>query len=122
MQFENNCLREDKIEIFFEERQKTNDLEDQLISRGLLSSAQKVIQRLISKSAVSEAIVAVDFALIRGMELDLVSYGCFIGKLVTSGEAQMAEALYIDCIVRKGVKPDRALLNSMLFVIVSWGE
>ncbi|KAL2550179.1 Pentatricopeptide repeat-containing protein [Forsythia ovata] len=97
-------------------------LADQLINRGLLSSAQKVMQRLISKSSVSEAIMAVDFALIRGMELDLVSYGCFIRKLVTSGEAQMAEALYIDCIVGKGVKPDRALLNSMVICYCKLGR
>ncbi|CAI9762357.1 unnamed protein product [Fraxinus pennsylvanica] len=97
-------------------------LADQLINRGLLSSAQKVIQRLILKSSVSEAFVAADFALIRGMQIDLVTYGCLIRKLVTSGESQIAEAFYVDCIVGKGIEPDRALLNTMVICYCKLGR
>ncbi|PIN13570.1 hypothetical protein CDL12_13805 [Handroanthus impetiginosus] len=98
-------------------------LADQLVSRGLLPSAQKVIQRLISQcSTIPEAISAADFAFSRGMELDVVSYGCLIRKLVISGETLMAEALYMDCIVGKGLEPDCNLLNSMIICYCKLGK
>ncbi|KAK6155851.1 hypothetical protein DH2020_010099 [Rehmannia glutinosa] len=96
---------------------------DQLIGRGLVSSAQKVIQRLISQSySIPEAISAADFAFSRGMELDLVSYGFLIRRFVISGEASMAEALYMDCIVGKGLKPNRKLLNYMIICYCKLGK
>lgn len=91
--------------------------------RDLFSLAQKVIQRLICQcSSVPEAIAAADFALARGMDLDLVSYGCLIRKLVISGEALMAESLYMDCIVGRGLEPDRNLLNSMIICYCELGK
>ncbi|KAL0307722.1 UNVERIFIED_CONTAM: hypothetical protein Scaly_2973600 [Sesamum calycinum] len=98
-------------------------LVEQLISRGLFSSAQKVIQRLISQcSSVSEVTSAADFAVSRGMNLDLISYGCLIQKLVIYGEVLMAEALYMHCIVGKGLEPDRNLLNSMIICYCKLGK
>ncbi|KAK4385107.1 hypothetical protein Sango_2634700 [Sesamum angolense] len=98
-------------------------LADQLISRRLFSSAQKVIQRLISQcSSVSEATSAADFAFSRGMGLDLISYGCLIRKLVIFGEVRMAEALYMHCMVGKGLGPDRNLLNSMIICYCKLGK
>ncbi|KAL3837897.1 hypothetical protein ACJIZ3_022488 [Penstemon smallii] len=98
-------------------------LAEQLINRGSLSSAQKVIQRLISQcSSIPEAISAVDFAFAKGMDLDLVSYGCLIRKLVISGEAPMAKAVYLDCVVGKGLEPDQKLLNSMIICYCKIGE
>ncbi|GER35053.1 pentatricopeptide repeat-containing protein [Striga asiatica] len=90
-------------------------LADNLWRRGLFSSAQKVIQRLILQSStIPEAISAADFAFMRGMDLDLDSYGSLIRTLVISGEALLAEALYMDSVVGKGLEPDRQLLNSMI--------
>ncbi|KAL0400892.1 UNVERIFIED_CONTAM: hypothetical protein Slati_4119100 [Sesamum latifolium] len=98
-------------------------LADQLISRGLFSSAQKVIQRIISQcSSVSEATSAADFACSRGMGLDLISYGCLIRKLVIFGEVRMAEALYMHCMVGEGLKPDCNLLNSMIICYCKLGK
>ncbi|KAK4398282.1 Pentatricopeptide repeat-containing protein [Sesamum angolense] len=98
-------------------------LVEQLISRGLFSSAQKVIQRLISQcSSVSEVTSAADFAVSRGMNLDLISYGCLIRKFVIYGEVLMAEALYMHCIVGKGLEPDRNLLNSMIICYCKLGK
>ncbi|KAL3647458.1 hypothetical protein CASFOL_008426 [Castilleja foliolosa] len=98
-------------------------LADHLLSRGLFSAAQKVIQRLISQSSsISEATSAADIVLSRGMDLDLVSYASLIRKLVISGKFLMAEALYIDRIVGKGLKPDRNLLNSMIICFCNLGK
>ncbi|CAA2967641.1 Hypothetical predicted protein [Olea europaea subsp. europaea] len=105
-----------------ESRMISSTSRDQLIGRGLLSSAQKVIQRLISKSSASEAFLAADFALVRGMQIDLVTYGCLIRKLVTSGESPIVEAFYVDCIVGKGIEPDCALLNSMVICYCKLGR
>ncbi|KZV29405.1 pentatricopeptide repeat-containing protein-like [Dorcoceras hygrometricum] len=98
-------------------------LVEQLIRRGLSSSAQKVIRRLISQcSYATEAISVVDFAVGRGLDLDLVSYGCLVRKLVVFGEALMAEALYRDFVVGKGLEPDRELLNSMVICFCKLGK
>ncbi|GFP88266.1 pentatricopeptide repeat-containing protein at5g62370 [Phtheirospermum japonicum] len=98
-------------------------LADHLLSRGLFSAAQKVIQRLISQSSsTTEAISAADLVFSRGMDLDLVSYASLIRKLVISGEALMAETLYIDRIVGKGLKPDCNLLNSMIICFCKLGK
>ncbi|EYU24969.1 hypothetical protein MIMGU_mgv1a022106mg, partial [Erythranthe guttata] len=85
------------------------------MSRGLVSSAQKVIQRLISQcSSAPEATSAAEFAIARGMDLGFGGYVCLIRKLVISGDALTAESLYMDCIVGQGLEPDRNLLNSMI--------
>ncbi|KAL6541745.1 hypothetical protein OROGR_011231 [Orobanche gracilis] len=98
-------------------------LADQLLSRGLFSSASKVIERLISQSSsIPEAISAAYFAFSRGMDLDLCSYGTLIRKLVISGESLTAEALYLDCIEGKGLKSDRNLLNSMIICYCKLGK
>ncbi|XP_073293256.1 pentatricopeptide repeat-containing protein At5g62370 [Primulina huaijiensis] len=96
---------------------------EQLIRRGLFSSAQKVVRRLISQcSHATEAISVVDFAVGRGLDLDLVSYDCLVRKLVVFGEALMAEALYRDFVVCKGFEPGRELLNSMIICFCKLGK
>ncbi|GFY81975.1 hypothetical protein Acr_02g0002150 [Actinidia rufa] len=94
-----------------------------LILRGLLSSAQQVIQRIILQcSSVSDAISAVDFVMVRGMELDSCSYGVLMHKLVNSGEFQLAKVLYNDGIVSRGIDPDTSILNSMVGCYCKLGE
>ncbi|KAK9292817.1 hypothetical protein L1049_020797 [Liquidambar formosana] len=98
-------------------------LVDDLIRRGRLPSAQKVIQRIISSSpSVASAISAVDFATMRGMDLDSRSYGVLIGKLVSFGEHGLAEVLYSDNIVCRGIDPASELLNSMVICYCTLGK
>ncbi|KAK3010763.1 hypothetical protein RJ639_012877 [Escallonia herrerae] len=90
-------------------------LADKLVGRGLLSSAQGVIQRVIAQClSVNDALWAIDFAVNRGIEPNLRIYGALIRKLAFWGETRMAEALYVGNIVNKGIDPDPHLLNSMI--------
>ncbi|XP_062153715.1 pentatricopeptide repeat-containing protein At5g62370-like [Alnus glutinosa] len=78
-------------------------LAEQLIQRGLLSSAQQVVQRIIShSSSASDAISIVHFAEVRGLDIDLGSYGAVIRKLMSLGQLQLAEVLFLDRIVGRG--------------------
>ncbi|KAJ4829024.1 hypothetical protein Tsubulata_012916, partial [Turnera subulata] len=98
-------------------------LADQLISRGLFPSARQVIQRIIAGSpTVPDAISAVDFATLRGMELDLGIYGQLIRKFVDSGEFSLAHSVYCDHVVGKGIEPDAFLVNSMVVCLVGLGN
>ncbi|KAF3454277.1 hypothetical protein FNV43_RR04724 [Rhamnella rubrinervis] len=74
---------------------------DQLIRRGLLSTAQQLIKRIIANSSsLSDAVSVFEFADVRGVELDLGSYGVLIRKLVLEAELLFMEmeskGLYID--------------------------
>nr|GMD94168.1 pentatricopeptide repeat-containing protein At5g62370 [Ipomoea batatas] len=96
---------------------------EQLIRRGLVNSAQKLVQRIIKhSSSVHEAVSAVDFAVSRGVELDIKSYDFLIRKLATCGKARMAEAVYVDFILSRGVEPDHYLLNSMVLCYSKLGK
>nr|XP_016496826.1 PREDICTED: pentatricopeptide repeat-containing protein At5g62370-like [Nicotiana tabacum] len=97
---------------------------EQLILRGLFGSAQKVIQRIIKQSSsVSEAISAVEFSISRGIEPDATSYSFLIRQLVASGETQMAEDIYVYCILKRGIEPkDQSLLNSMAICYCNLGK
>ncbi|XP_070025813.1 pentatricopeptide repeat-containing protein At5g62370-like [Nicotiana sylvestris] len=99
-------------------------LAKQLILRGLFVSAQKVIQRIIKQSSsVSEAISAVEFSISRGIEPDATSYSFLIRQLVASGETQMAEDIYVYCILKRGIEPkDQSLLNSMAICYCHLGK
>ena len=93
-------------------------LAEKLIQRGLLSSAQQVVRRIIThSSSVSDAFSVVDFAALHGLDLDLGSYGELIRKLVFSGQPQLAEALFRDNIVGRGIDPDLSILNSMVICL-----
>ncbi|CAH9116680.1 unnamed protein product [Cuscuta europaea] len=96
---------------------------EQLIRHGLISLAEKLVQNIVRhSSSVHEAVSAVDFALSRGVELDRKSYGFLIRKLLTCGEAKMAEAVYVDFILNRGIEPDHFLLNSMVVCYSKLGK
>ena len=93
-------------------------LAEQLIQRGFLSSAQQVVRRIIAhSSSVSDAFLVVDFASLHGLDLDLGSYGDLVRKLVYSGLPQLAEALFRDNIVGRGIDPDLSILNSVVICL-----
>lgn len=90
-------------------------LADQLINRGLIASAQQVIQRLIANSAsLSDALSAADFAAVRGMRFDSGSYSALMKKLIKFGQSQSALLLYQNDFVALGIDPDPAILNSVI--------
>ncbi|KAF3454003.1 hypothetical protein FNV43_RR04446 [Rhamnella rubrinervis] len=96
---------------------------DQLIRRGLLSTAQQLIKRIIANSSsLSDAVSVFEFADVRGVELDLGSYGVLIRKLVSSGQHQLAEHIYRECICRREVDPDPSMLNSMVLCFSKLGK
>lgn len=98
-------------------------LAEQLTQRGLYSSAQQVIQRLIRDSvSVSDAISVADSAVSHGLSLDLGSCGALIRKLVTLGELQLAQSLYLIEIVSRGINPDPSILNSMVICSCKLGK
>nr|POE61759.1 pentatricopeptide repeat-containing protein [Quercus suber] len=75
-------------------------------------------RRIIAhSSSVSEAFLVVDFAALHGLDLDLGSYGDLVRKLVYSGLPQLAEALFRDSIVGRGIDPDLSILNSMVICL-----
>lgn len=98
-------------------------LAEQLIRRGLLSSAQQVIKRLISSSSsVSDAISVVNFGVERGLDVDLGTYGELIKKLVELGQHQMAEVLYRDNVCIRGIDPDPLILTHMVICFCKLGK
>ncbi|XVF49346.1 hypothetical protein PTKIN_Ptkin04bG0004300 [Pterospermum kingtungense] len=98
-------------------------LTEQLINRGLLSSAQKLIQRIISQSSsVSDAISAVNFVTSRGLDLDLSSYAALFKKLVQSGHPKLAYSLYSDNIIGRGIDPDPSIVNSLVVCLCKLGK
>ncbi|GLT84024.1 hypothetical protein SLE2022_022800 [Rubroshorea leprosula] len=75
-------------------------LTEQLIQRGLVSSAHQVIQRLIANSSsLSEAISAAEFADVRGLGLNVGCYAALIQKLMQSGQTQLAHLLYYNSVI-----------------------
>lgn len=100
-----------------------HSLADQLIQRGLLSSAQLVVQRMISYSmSVTDAISVANYVVGRGLDLDLGSYAVLIRKLVTLGEPQLAESLYLIEIASRGYNPYPSILNSMVICSCELGK
>ncbi|KAF4368368.1 hypothetical protein F8388_019085 [Cannabis sativa] len=98
-------------------------LAEQLIRRGLLCSAQQVMQRLVNhSSSVSDAISVVNFGIERGLDLDLGTYGALIKKLVDSGQHQLAEALYRDNVCVRGIDPDSLILTHMIICFCKLGK
>ncbi|CAL1405201.1 unnamed protein product [Linum trigynum] len=99
------------------------ELADNLLSRGLYSSAQQVIQRIISSSTtLPEAISAADFAAGRGVELSLQSYYVLIRRVMGFGEFQFARAIYFDGIIGRGLEPDSNIVNSMIICMAKLGD
>ncbi|KAF4353474.1 hypothetical protein G4B88_016458 [Cannabis sativa] len=98
-------------------------LAEQLIRRGLLCSAQQVMQRLVNhSSSVSDAISVVNFGIERGLDIDLGTYGALIKKLVDSGQHQLAEALYRDNVCVRGIDPDSLILTHMIICFCKLGK
>ncbi|PON52280.1 Tetratricopeptide-like helical domain containing protein [Trema orientale] len=98
-------------------------LAEQLIRRGLLSSAQQVIQRLVShSSSVSDAIWVANFGIERGLDLGLGTYGALIKKLVGSGQHQLAEVLYHENVRSRGIDPDPLILTHMVICFCTLGK
>lgn len=96
---------------------------DRLIRHNQFSSAQQVLHRMISQcSSVPDAISAVDFATLRGMELDSCNYGAILKKLVDSGETQLAKMVYKDGFITKGNDPEPLVLNYMVVCCCNLGE
>ncbi|KAE8655267.1 NAC domain-containing protein 7-like [Hibiscus syriacus] len=96
---------------------------DQLINRGLLSSAQKLFQRIISQSSsVSDALSALHFVTAQGLDLDLSSFVALIKKLEQSGHHQLAYSLYSDCIIGRGIIPDTSIANSIVICLCKLGK
>ncbi|XP_028799268.1 pentatricopeptide repeat-containing protein At5g62370-like [Neltuma alba] len=100
-----------------------HSLADQLIQRGLFSSAQLVIQRMISHSmSVADAVSVANSAVGRGLDLDLNTYAVLIKKLVSLGEPQLAESLYLIEIESRGNNADPSILNSMVVCSCELGK
>ncbi|KAG9156102.1 hypothetical protein Leryth_023839 [Lithospermum erythrorhizon] len=98
---------------------------DHLISRGLLYLAQKVIQKIIyQSSSISEALYAVEFGFSRGLELDSCCLSFLIQKIVSFGDAQVAETLFKDCILSRGIEfeVDFDLLDSLVLCYCKLGK
>ncbi|XP_034892951.1 pentatricopeptide repeat-containing protein At5g62370-like isoform X2 [Populus alba] len=74
-----------------------------LLRRGLLSSAQQVIQRFIASSpTVPDALSAIEFASASGVELGLGISCELLRKLVDMGEPLSAHEFYRDHVIAKG--------------------
>ncbi|KAK1575961.1 hypothetical protein Q3G72_009749 [Acer saccharum] len=98
-------------------------LVEQLLDRGLMSSAQKVFQRMIAQSSsVPDAISVADFAIVRGMDLDLGGYGALIAKLIEFDQPQMVLSLYRSNIASTGMDRDPNILNSMIICFCKLGK
>lgn len=82
-----------------------------------------MIRRIIANSAsVSDAVSVVNFAIVRGVDLDIGCYGAIIKKLIESGRYQLALSLYCQNIVAAGIDPDPAVLNYMVICYCEIGE
>ncbi|KAL5746043.1 hypothetical protein ACOSP7_027189 [Xanthoceras sorbifolium] len=78
---------------------------------------------MIAQSAsVSDAISAVDFAIVRGIELDLGGYGTLIAKLMEFDQPRMALLLYRRNIAAIGIDSDPDILNSMAICFCKLGK
>ncbi|MBA0850869.1 hypothetical protein Goshw_008495 [Gossypium schwendimanii] len=96
---------------------------EQLINRGLLSSARKLFQRIVSNSSpVSDALSTVDFVTSRGLDLDLSTYTVLIKKLVQSGHLPLAYSFYSDYIIGRGIIPDSSIANSIVICLCKLGK
>ncbi|CAI0404439.1 unnamed protein product [Linum tenue] len=99
------------------------ELADNLLSRGLYSSAQQVIQRIISSSTtLADAISAADFAAGRGVELSLHCYYVLIRRVMGFGDFQFARAIYFHGIVDRGLEPDSNIVNSVIVCLAKLGD
>ncbi|KAF7836363.1 pentatricopeptide repeat-containing protein [Senna tora] len=98
-------------------------LVEQLIQRGLISSAQQVIQRMIKTStSVSDAISIADSAISHGLSLNLGSYDTLIRKLVALGEPQLAVSIYLIEIKSRDIFPGPSILNYMVVSLCKLGK
>ncbi|KAL9391017.1 hypothetical protein Peur_014937 [Populus x canadensis] len=94
-----------------------------LLRRGLLSSAQQVVQRFIASSpTVHDAISAVEFASASGMDLGPGISGELIRKLVDLGHPLSAHEFYHDLVVARGIEPDSNIVNSLVICLAKLGK
>ncbi|KAJ6739464.1 hypothetical protein OIU74_004272 [Salix koriyanagi] len=94
-----------------------------LLGRGLLSSAQQVVQRLIASSpTVHDAIFAVEFASASGMDLGPGISGELMKKLVDLGHPLLAHEFYHDRVVAGGIVPDSNIVNSLATCLAKLGK
>ncbi|KAJ6708233.1 PENTATRICOPEPTIDE REPEAT-CONTAINING PROTEIN 1 MITOCHONDRIAL [Salix viminalis] len=94
-----------------------------LLGRGLLSSAQKVVQRFIASSpTVHDAIFAVEFASASGMDLGPGISGELMRKLVDLGHPLSAHEFYHDRVVAGGIEPDSNIVNSLATCLAKLGK
>ncbi|KAL8268403.1 hypothetical protein R6Q59_002201 [Mikania micrantha] len=98
-------------------------LVENLLKRGLLSAAQRVVQRIVLQSpTIIDEISIIDFAVLHGVEPGLPCYSALISRLVNAGDLNLAENLYIDRVLKQGLKPDASLLNSMMICYCKLGK
>ncbi|CAK7329137.1 unnamed protein product [Dovyalis caffra] len=94
-----------------------------LLSRGLLSSAQQVIQRFIaSSSTVTDAVSVIEFASRSGMDLGLGISSELVRKLVDLGEPLSAHEFYHDHVIARGIEQDSNIVNSMVVSLTKLGK
>lgn len=96
---------------------------EELTGRGLLSSAQHVMQKMIMQSSsVSDAMSVSRYASTSGLDLDLDTCGALIRKLVTYGQHQLAESIYKENISGIGGDHNPSILNSMIISFCKLGK
>ncbi|KAG6761889.1 hypothetical protein POTOM_035128 [Populus tomentosa] len=94
-----------------------------LLRRGLLSSAQQVIQRFIASSpTVPDALSAIEFASASGVDLGLGISCELLRKLVDLGEPLSAHEFYRDHVIARGIEPDSNIVNSMTICLAKLGK
>ncbi|KAF9676359.1 hypothetical protein SADUNF_Sadunf09G0130400 [Salix dunnii] len=94
-----------------------------LLRRGLLSSAQQVIQRFIASSpTVPDAVSAIEFASASGVDLGLGISCEILRKLVDLGEPLSAHDFYHDHVIARGIEPDSNIVNSMVICLAKLGK
>jgi pentatricopeptide repeat protein len=94
-----------------------------LLRRGLLSSAQQVIQRFIASSpTVPDALSAIEFASASGVDLGLGISCELLRKLVDLGEPLSAHEFYRDHVIARGIEPDSNIVNSMIICLAKLGK
>ncbi|KAL9680538.1 hypothetical protein QQ045_018418 [Rhodiola kirilowii] len=96
---------------------------DKLVRRGLTSSAQQMLPRIISHApSAQDAISVCDYARMRGVPIDVRSYVVLVEKLVAFGEFKLVEGLYLDHLVGSGVEMDCQLLSCMIVCYCRLGK
>ncbi|KAM7262915.1 hypothetical protein ACFE04_000598 [Oxalis oulophora] len=81
-------------------------------------SVQQTIRRMINQSrSLTDALAAANLSFLCNVDLDLGCYGLLIRKLITLQELQLAESVYYDHIIEKGIDPDVDIVNSM---VICW--